>query len=255
MLIIDESADIDTVTGAMRVRLMRPKDETRLFPGLVLWSEIFQCTGPITRAAQFFAGHGFVVAIPDIYHEFLPAGAALAYTPEDTAKGNSYKSSKELRAIDSDTAATIRLLLSHPACNGAVGTAGFCIGGGLAFRAALHPEIKASICWYATDVHKGSLSKDGDDSLERAAEIKGELVMIFGRQDPHVPPEGRDKIRAALAASQVNFSWHEVNGQHAFMRDEHSYGRYDAELALTMYAMAIKTLQRCVQPARYRKAD
>ena len=30
-----------------------------------------------------------------------------------------------------------------------------------------------------------------DDSLERARDIRGELMMIWGRQDPHIPLEGR----------------------------------------------------------------
>jgi carboxymethylenebutenolidase len=58
-----------------------------------------------------------------------------------------------------------------------------------------------------------------------------------------VNAEGRDTVRAALAAGGVNHQWIEVNGQHAFMRDESSSGRYDGELALTTYGMAIKMLQ------------
>lgn len=210
--------------------------------------EIFAITGPIARAAQIFACNGFVVVVPEFFHEFLPPGAALTYTPEDTAKGNAYKAEKTLAAYDSDIDASFKFALAHAACNGAVGTAGFCIGGGLAFRAALHPACRASICWYATDIHKGGLSKDGDDSLARCAEIKGELVMIYGRQDPHVPAEGRDAVRAALAAANVNFTWLELNAQHAFMRDENSYGRYDGELALMTYNLAIQTLTKRVHP-------
>lgn len=86
------------------------------------------------------------------------------------------------------------------------------------------------------------MSKGGDDSLARVGEIRGEILMIYGRQDPHVPAEGRDKVRAALAGAGVNHQWLEVNGQHAFMRDENSFGRYDGELALTTYGLAIKLL-------------
>ena len=160
--------------------------------------------------------------------------------PRTRAKGNEYKTAKDLASYDADIAAAFAWAAASPHCNGAVGTAGFCIGGALAFRAALHPACKAAVCWYATDLHKGGLSKQGDDSLARAADIKGELMMIYGRQDPHVPAEGRDKVRSALVAAGTNFQWLEVNGQHAFMRDENSYGRYDAELALSTYGLAIK---------------
>lgn len=58
-----------------------------------------------------------------------------------------------------------------------------------------------------------------------------------------MPAEGRDKVRAALAAAGTNFQFLEVNGQHAFMRDESSYGRYDAALALQTYGLAIALFQ------------
>ena len=199
-----------------------------------------------------FACNGFVVVVPEFYHEFLPAGTCLSYTPTDTAKGNAFKIEKTLAAYDSDIDAAVKFTLSHHACNGAVGTAGFCIGGALAFRTALHRDVKASICWYATDVHKGALSSTGDDSLARVSDITGELVMIYGRQDPHVPVEGRDKVRAALNTANINFQWLEVNGQHAFMRDENSGGRYDGELALITYDLAIKTLRNRVVPGQER---
>ena len=51
MIITDtESADLTTPTGPMRTYLFRPVVEGR-YPGLVLYSEIFQVTGPIRRTA------------------------------------------------------------------------------------------------------------------------------------------------------------------------------------------------------------
>jgi carboxymethylenebutenolidase len=107
---------------------------------------------------------------------------------------------------------------------------GICIGGHLAFRAAFHPAVLGTVCFYATDLHKASLGAGmNDDSLVRAAEIKGELMMVWGRQDPHVPLEGRVKIQARLNEAGVRLNWIEVNGAHAFLRDEGP--RYDPELA------------------------
>jgi carboxymethylenebutenolidase len=68
-----------------------------------------------------------------------------------------------------------------------------------------------------------------DDSLQRASDIRGEILMIWGRQDPHIPLEGRIKVLARLNELGIRLSWHEVNGAHAFMRDEGV--RYDPELA------------------------
>ena len=67
-------------------------------------------------------------------------------------------------------------------------------------------------------------------------------MMIYGRQDPHVPADGRAKVYAALAAANVHFTWHEFNGAHAFLRDE-GY-RYDPELAHLTLGMAAALFHR-----------
>jgi dienelactone hydrolase len=64
----DETIDLETPAGPMRTYILRPVAEGR-YPGLVMFSEIFQVTGPIRRAAATLAGHGFVVAVPEIFHE------------------------------------------------------------------------------------------------------------------------------------------------------------------------------------------
>jgi len=105
------------------------------------------------------------------------------------------------------------------------------------------PDVSATTCFYATDIHQGSLGKGkADNSLARIPEIKGELMMIWGRQDPHVPGEGRAKIYAALTAAGTMFTWHEFNGAHAFLRDEGL--RYDAELSHLTMGMTVDFFRR-----------
>ena len=225
----------------MLTYLYRPVAAGR-YPGLLLFSEIFQQTGPIKRVAALLAGHGFVVAVPEIFHELEAPGTVLAYDQAGADRGNQDKVGKPVAAYDADARALIAHLLSSPHCTGKLGSVGICIGGHLAFRAAMNPEVLAGACFYATDIHKGSLGKGGDDSLARAAEIKGELLMIWGRQDPHIPAEGRRLIWERLNEAGVHFTWHEFNGAHAFMRDEGP--RYDPELALTCYGLVIDLFKR-----------
>jgi carboxymethylenebutenolidase len=85
-----------------------------------------------------------------------------------------------------------------------------CLGGHLAYRCALDPRISSAICYFATDIHSSTLGKGKkDDSLARTKDIKGELVMIFGKMDNHVPAEGRDLIRKTLHEAGVTFSFYE----------------------------------------------
>ncbi len=237
-----EFVDLPTASGPIRTQVFRPTGDGR-HPGIVLYSEIFQITAPIRRTAAFLAGHGFIVAVPEVYHEFLPAGTVLAYDQAGADKGNELKYAKPLAGYDDDARAVVAYLKNHDAGNGRVGAIGICLGGHLAFRAAMLPDVAATTCFYATDIHQGSLGLGkADDSLARIPEIKGELMMIWGRQDPHVPGEGRSKIYASLTAARANFTWHEFNGAHAFLRDEGL--RYDAELAHLTMGMTVDLFRR-----------
>ena len=117
MTIQEEFVDLATPTGPMRTYVLRPTAGGK-YPGIVLYSEIFQMTGPIRRAAAFYAGHGFVVAVPEIYHELEPAGTVLAYDQAGADKGNFDKTAKEISAYDSDARAALDYLLASPHCTG-----------------------------------------------------------------------------------------------------------------------------------------
>src|SRR6267154_1240472 len=194
MIIQEQTAvDLATPTGPMRTYVFRPVVKGK-YPAVILFSEIFQATGPIRRFAAFIAGHGYIVAVPEVYHELEPAGTVLPYDQAGSDRGNADKYGKAVSA-------------------------------------------------YASDIHSPSLGLGKhDDTLQRAGEIKGELLHIWGRQDPHVPLAGRDLIKARLEEVGANFQWLEVNGAHAFMRDE-GY-RYDPELAEICMHMTLALLHR-----------
>jgi carboxymethylenebutenolidase len=237
-----ESTDLETPKGPMRTYVFRPTAAGR-YPGIVLFSEIFQVTSPIRRTAAFLAGHGYVVAVPEIFHELETPGCVLAYDQAGADRGNEDKITKELSSYDADARAALGFLASHPACTGKLGVMGICIGGHLAFRAAMNPQVRACASFYATDIHKRGLGKGkNDNSLDRIPEIKGELLMIWGRQDPHVPQAGREIVYKALASANVDFTWHEFNAQHAFLRDE-GY-RYDPAAAHLSLGMVLELLHR-----------
>ena len=102
MIVIDnEYVDLETPTGSMRTHIVRPSAPGR-FPGILMFSEIFQVTSPIHRTAVQLAGHGYVVAVPEIYHEFEPAGTVFAYDQAGSDRGNALKTTKPVSAYDED---------------------------------------------------------------------------------------------------------------------------------------------------------
>ena len=153
----------------------------------------------MARTARQIAGEGYLVVSNESYHEYEPVGTALPYNTEGTDRGNAYKIQKTLAAYDADARAVLDFMKAHAQCNGRLGCFGMCLGGHLAARCALFPDVSATGCFFATDIHKHSLSCDGDDTLERLPDIKGEVVWVWGRQDTHVDRAGREAIKVISA--------------------------------------------------------
>jgi carboxymethylenebutenolidase len=63
-----EYVDVSTPTGPMRVHRFVPKGMGPR-PAVILYSEIYQVTGPIRRLAARLAGESFEVFVPEVYHE------------------------------------------------------------------------------------------------------------------------------------------------------------------------------------------
>ncbi|MBW6453409.1 MAG: dienelactone hydrolase family protein, partial [Methyloprofundus sp.] len=105
---------------------------------------------------------------------------------------------------------------------------------------------KGTACFYATDLHTQVIpNKPGQHSMERLQDITGELQMIWGKQDSHIPTAGRAEIYQKLSATDLTFTWHEFNAQHAFMRDEGE--RYDAQTAMLGYQLALNLFSRTLR--------
>jgi carboxymethylenebutenolidase len=228
--------------STMRLHLFRPVTDRRI-PGVVLFSEVYQVTGPIRRLAACVAGLGHMVAVPEVYHEYEPPGTVLHYDQSGTDRGNALKFTKPVAAFDADARAALDFLQGHASCNGKLATMGVCLGGHLALRAAFNPSVSAAVCFYATDIHSGTLGAGkADDSMARMGELQAEVLFVWGRQDPHVPFAGRQVIRETLEAAGVRYEWHEVNAQHAFLRDEGP--RYDPALFLQAMDLIGNLFQR-----------
>ncbi len=230
--------DLETTRGLMRVHLFTPAGEAPR-PAIIFYSEIFQATGPIRRMAAALAGEGYLVAVPEVYHEFEPLGTVLAYDAEGSARGNSLKTEKEIASYDEDTEVVVRYLTDHVGCTGKVASFGVCLGGHLALRAGLHPGVTAVGAFYPTDLHSGNLGVGKcDDTLKRIAEVNAPMLFVFGRQDPHIPLEGRRMIHEQLDAVEADYEWHEFNAAHAFLRDEGN--RYNPALARVALALLLR---------------
>ena len=60
--------------------------------------------------ATRLAGHGFLVAVPEVYHEYLPPRCVLGYDDAGKERGNRLKYEKAVRAFDDDAQASQEVL-------------------------------------------------------------------------------------------------------------------------------------------------
>jgi carboxymethylenebutenolidase len=238
MLVRTEYVDIPAGPAPLRMFVAAPQAEGK-HPGILCYSDIFQLTGPMLRVCTRLAGYGFVIAAPEIYHRIEPLGSAIPFDDAGRMRGLEDAAKTPVAHFDEDRRAALDYLAQHPNVGpGQLGAMGFCIGGHLAFRAALEQDVRATVCFYGTGIHDGKLGLDLDaGSLARAGEIRGKLLMVFGAHDPHVPAEGRETIDRKLGASGVDYSIQLYPAEHAFMRDEGP--RYDPEATDQAFAAMI----------------
>src|SRR6266849_457576 len=243
MIVTTEYADIPTAAAPMRTFVASPKAEGR-YPGIWCYSDIFQLTGPTMRACVHLAGYGFVVAAPEIYHHIEPPGSPIPFDDAGRTRGQADAAKTPVAHFDADCRSGLDWLSQHhKVAPGKIGVVGFCIGGHLAFRASFQPDVRATACYYGTGIHDGKLGQDADaGSLARAKEIRGELLMIFGTKDPHVPDAGREKIDRALKKSGVRYNTLLYPAEHAFTRDEGP--RFDPEATDLAFAEIIRLFRK-----------
>ncbi|MDE1181022.1 dienelactone hydrolase family protein [Paraburkholderia sp.] len=177
-------------------------------PVIVLLQEIFGINAEMREVAELYAGEGYVVLAPDLFHQFGP-NIELGYSDADHAKAFDYYERFDVaRAID-DIRATVQVARAMPESTGQVGVLGFCLGGKLAYLAAAQCGVDCAVGYYGVGIQ---------DALDLAAQITCPLTLHFGETDPMNPPETLAAIKSALA-DKPNVKLHVYpEAGHAFNR-------------------------------------
>lgn len=225
----------------MRTFVTQPNAEGA-WPGVVFYTDIFQLTESSLRWAVRLAGYGFHVAVPEIYHRVEPPDTVLGFDDAGKARGQADAEAITTAEFDADIAAAIDYLSARGA---PVGASGHCTGGHLGFRAAFDPRVTGTALWYPTGLHDGKLGQDASDALQRAGEIQGELMLIFGTRDPHTPQRARDAVSFGLNAAGTRYEWHEYDAEHAFGRDVGP--RFDPEATDRAFAETVAFFRRVLR--------
>lgn len=244
MKLLEEEVPVPSPAGDIRTVVITPVGaHAGAWPAVLLYTDIFQLTESTLRTARRLAALGFAVAVPEIYPHGELAGVALEFDDAGKQAGLAGAEGTPTAGFDADRVAVLTYLEQRPDV-GELFAAGFCIGGHLAFRAAFDERVAATVCFYPTGLQDGKLGADRADSLERAGDVRGRLMIVFGSQDPHVPPDARLQVVSAVyAAGLTDLELHVYQGgEHAFMRDVGA--RHDPELSDLALGEAASFLQR-----------
>ena len=162
-------------------------------PGILVLQEIFGVSAHIRSVVDRWAEEGYVALAPDLFWRLTP-GCDLGFSPEDvkTARelGARFDIDQGVRDIG-DAIAALRALREF---KGRVGTVGYCLGGRLAFLAAARLGVDAAVSYYGTSM---------DSRLDEVKSVRCPIMLHFGGKDAAVPPETRNKLRAALSAKTM----------------------------------------------------
>lgn len=248
MQITKRNVELRVDDSLMRVYVASPKP-AGIYPGILFYSDIYQLGDPMIRLANYLAGFGYVVVAPEIFHRLEPVGSVIEPNDLGRMRGNDDARRTPVADYDADCLALIEFLKAESAvAPGKIGTLGFCIGGHLSFRAAFQSEIKAAACCYPTGIPSGKLGKGVADTIGRVSEINGEMLIILGTLDPHIPENDRHTLITALEKAKIPHQVHLYEAEHTFMRDD-GY-RYDAEAATSAWSEIIAFFQRVFTESR-----
>ncbi|KAJ7597087.1 dienelactone hydrolase [Mycena floridula] len=248
MLVTKTFRDVPLDDGLIRIFIVSPVIPDyphATFPGIVVFSEIYQVTTSQERFASQIASQGYVVVSFPLFHEF-EGPEAITYDVEGTTRANRYKTEKKLAAYDQDATVAIDVLEKLSNCNGHIGVTGFCLGGHLALRAAFDSRVLSSVCLFATDLHSSSLGKGkkDEDTLRRikSGDLngKGEVMMIFGKDD--TPGNGRDLIRKTIQDANIKASFLEL----PYISGDQSKGVWETSMTSSLFGLMMELFERTI---------
>ena len=167
-------------------------------PVVLVISEIFGVHEYIADVARRLAKQGYFALAPELFVRQGDAGAygeisklmseVIAKVPDAQVMGDLDASVAWARGQGADTAR--------------LGITGFCWGGRITWLYAAHnPAVKAGVAWYGRLVGPTSALNPAQP-IDRAGQLNGPVLGLYGEKDVGIPLESIDKMKAALAAVQ-----------------------------------------------------
>lgn len=196
--------------------------------------------GPFSAVLVIHENRGLNPHIKDITRRLAKEGfLAIAIdalsldggTPSDEDVARDMINKLEAKDVMSIYTSSIEHIKNLPACNGQIGTVGFCWGGGwVNALAANNANVKASVAYYG-------MQTKTEDTLK----ISAPLLLHYAGLDKRIGA-GISEFVKDLAANDKEFSVHNYAGvNHAFNNDTNG-ARYDKKAATLSWSRTVDFL-------------
>jgi len=184
------------------VYVARPAGEP--IAGLVVLQEIFGVNAHIRSVADGYAKDGFLAVAPALFDR-IERDVELGYEGEDMQRARTFIPKLDWETALKDVKAAMEFAARETGEK--VGVIGYCWGGSLAWLAATRLGAPVAVGYYG-----GQIAHFADDALSVP------VMLHFGRQDQHIPPEEVEKVQAAHP--EVEIYWYDAG--HGFNCDARS---------------------------------
>lgn len=154
-------------------------------PGLLLITAIFGVDQEMKELSDAWAKDGFLVSVPDIFWRVMPGPTA------DMEKAFGRYNAFDFDAGMKDIEDVLGDLRARPQCNGKIAVLGFCFGGRYAHLSMSRYGANAAGAFHGTRI---------GEHLDEVDKVKGPVSFHFGADDPVVPVDEVEAIRAAYAS-------------------------------------------------------
>ena len=170
--------------GGMPAYVARPTGSGPV-PAVIVIQEAFGLNDHIKDVTRRVAGEGYLAVAPDLFYR---GGKGRTARYDELPKALELMGALKDDEIVADVASAIAWVEKQPSVRaGRIGITGFCMGGRVSYLAscALPDKIAASVPYYG-----------GGIPIDRTATLRGPVLAFFGEDDPFIPLDQVEKLRA-----------------------------------------------------------
>jgi carboxymethylenebutenolidase len=189
------TVSVNTVDGEMALYDAEPEGSARA--AVVVIQEAFGVNHHIEEVTRRFAAVGYRAVAPHLFHR--TGDPVLDY-------GDLEKVMPHMQALtEAGLLADLDASLSHLSVSGfapsRVGVVGFCMGGTVAFLAAVHDALGAAVTFYGGGVTEGRFGMPS--LIEMAPRLKTPWLGLYGDLDQGIPAKSVESLRQAITRASV----------------------------------------------------